>query len=318
VILTVVLVLVLDLSIRVVFVPRILPQFEAKPPFNVSPHPADLAAEMVSTVTADGVTLRGRLYRGSEAHARGLVLFCPELDGDHCSALYYCAALLEAGIDVISFDFRSQGDSDPVPDYEPFHWPTRGELRDVRAALQFIVDRPDLCDLPLGMMGISRGSLVALVAASENPRVLALCGEGTYTVDTLLEHFTKRWAGLYLPAWAQKLVPLWHYRVTLRMVRWTSEFRRGVQYLIAERRLSRLRSRPVLLITGSRDNYVQPAVVRRIASRIKSPLCRVWEVRDAKHNQARETAPEEYDREVVEFFSTLSPTRVEKDAALVS
>src|SRR5581483_4902468 len=73
-------VVVVDLAIRAFYVRLILPQFEAKPPFNVSPHPPDTAAESVSTITSDGVVLRGRLYRGSESRARGLILFCPELD----------------------------------------------------------------------------------------------------------------------------------------------------------------------------------------------------------------------------------------------
>jgi pimeloyl-ACP methyl ester carboxylesterase len=311
-------VLVFDLAVRVYYVRLILPQFEAKPPFNVCPHPADQAAEVVTTVTSDGVTLRGRLYRGRDAAARGLVLFCPELDGDHCSAIFYCAGLLEAGFDVLSFDFRGQGDSDSVPGYEPFHWPTTGELRDVNAALRYIAERPDLRELPLGMMGISRGSLVALIAAAENPHVRAVCGEGTYTLDTLLEHFVMRWGRLYLPPWAMAILPAWHFRITIRLVRWTSQFRRRVQYAIAESRLWRLRDRPVLLISGSRDNYVQPEVIRRIAARIDSPLCRVWEVPDAKHNQAREVVPEEYDRQVVDFFSAIAPARTEPATVLVS
>lgn len=311
-------VLVVDLAIRAFYVRLILPQFEAKPPFNVCPHPADLAAETVTAATEDGVTLRGRLYRGHDPSPRGLILFLPELDGDHCSAIFYCAGLLDAGFDVLSFDFRGQGDSDAVPGYEPFHWPTTGELRDANAALQYIANRPDLRDLPLGLMGISRGSLVALIAAAENPQVRAVCGEGTYTVDALLEHFVMRWARLYLPPWAMAIIPMWHFRITLRMVRWTSELCRRVQYAIAERQLWRLRGRPVLLIAGSRDNYVQPEVVRKIAARIDSPLCRVWEVPDAKHNQARETAPDEYDRQVVEFFAAIAPARTDSTPVLVS
>ena len=308
-------ILVVDLAIRAFYVRLILPQFETRPPFNVEPHPACPRAETVATQTDDGLTLRGRLYRSQELRPRGLILFCPELDGDHCSAPFYCAGLLEAGFDVLSFDFRSQGESDDARAYEPIQWPTTGELKDVEAAFSFISERDDLRDLPLGLMGISRGSLVALIAAAEHPQVRAMCGEGTYTVDTLMEHFTLRWARLYVPEWALAILPMWHYRVTLRLVRWTSEWRRGVRYAIAERRLAQLRDRPVLLIAGTRDNYVQPEVVRRIASQIDSPLCRVWEVADAKHNQARETAPEDYDRQVVEFFAALSPAAAEKEAA---
>jgi pimeloyl-ACP methyl ester carboxylesterase len=250
--------LMVDAAIRVFYVRLILPQFETRPPFNVIPFPADPDAERVATVTDDGVTLRGRLLHGSEPQPRGLILFCPEVDGNHCSAAFYCAGLLEAGFDVLSFDFRGQGDSDTVPGYKPIHWPTTAELRDVRAALQYIAERADLCGLPLGILGISRGSLIGLIAAAEHPQVRAVCGEGTYTVDSLFEHFGKRWAKIYLPAWAMPLLPMWHLRTTLKLARWTSEWRRGVRYATVERYLPQLKDRPVLLVAGARDNYVQP------------------------------------------------------------
>lgn len=310
-------ILFVDLAIRVFYVRLILPQFETRPPFNVEPHPACPRTETVATTTDDGLVLRGRLYRSQELRPRGLILFCPELDGNHCSAPFYCAGLLDAGFDVLSFDFRNQGDSDAQPGYHPIHWPTTGELRDADAALRFISSREDLRDLPLGLMGISRGSLVALIAAAENPQVRAVCGEGTYTIDSLLEHFTLRWARVYVPEWLVSILPLWHYRITLRMVRWVSEWRRGVRYAIAERRLPQLRDRPVLLIAGARDNYVQPEVIRGIAAKIGS-RCHVWEVPDAKHNQARETLPDEYDRQVVEFFAALAPVTAEPAPAWVS
>ena len=134
-----------------------------------------------------------------------------------------------------------------------------------------------------------------------------MCGEGTYTVDALLEHFVLRWAQLYLPPQVLRIIPMWHLRVTLRLVRWISQWRRGVQYVVVEPYLRRLGNRPVLLISGERDNYVQPSIVRGVARRIDSRLCRVWSVLRAKHNQAREVAREEYDQTIVEFFSTVCP-----------
>jgi len=303
-------VVIVDLAIRAFYVRLILPQFELKPPFNVTPHPTDPDTETVHATTEDGLTLRGGLYRSS-ANPRGLILFFPELDGTHASAQFYAAALIEAGFCVLSFDFRGQGDSDGQDGYEAKHWPTTAELKDVAAIFRYIDERADLRALPLGVFGISRGSLIGLMAAAQHPRVRAVCGEGTYTVDLLLEHFVLRWARLYIPTAVLACIPRWHIRLTLRMVRWISELRQGLRYAIAEPWLPRLRNRPVLLIAGERDNYVQPEVVRAIADRIHSPLCRVWEVPDAKHNQARDTVPEEFDRQLVEFFSVLSPVPAE-------
>lgn len=299
-------IVVIDLVARVFYVRLVLPRFENKPPFNAATHAVDPDTETVQTTTPDGVTLRGGLYRSPELQPRGLVLFCPELGGEHTSAGWYAEALLQAGFDVLSFDFRGQGDSDTSPGYWPIHWPTHHELNDLRAMLAFVDSREDLRELPLCLMGISRGSLAGLIAAAEEPRFRAVCGEGTYTISALMEHFTLKWAELYVSPWVLRLLPLWHFRLTLRLVRWVSEWRRHVRYALAERVLHKLRSRPVLLIAGERDNYVPAQVTQGIANRIGSS-CTVWTVPGAKHNQARDELRDEYDRRLVEFFCTACP-----------
>ena len=300
-------VLLLDLAFRAFYIRILMRQFQAQPPFNVAPHSVEPAAEQVSAVTADGLTLRGSLHHGSQSQPRGLVVFCPESSGSHWSAAWYCEGLLHSGFDVLSFDFRGQGDSDSLPGYTPNHWPTHYEVRDIDAVLAFVQSRPDLRQLPLMTMGVSRGSLVALMAAAQHPEVRAVCGEGVYTTDSLLEHFTLRWAQLYLPPLILRVIPMWHLRVTLRMVRWLSAWRRDLQYLVLEPWLPRLGNRPVLLISGERDNYVPPKIMRRIAKRIGSPRCRIFSVPKAKHNQARNVARDEFDQTVEEFFSQVVP-----------
>ena len=76
-----------------------------KPPFYAVQHPPDPLAERVSTVTADGVTLRGSVHRSPDGAPRGVIVFCPELDGNHWSAGWYAEALIESGFDVVAFDF---------------------------------------------------------------------------------------------------------------------------------------------------------------------------------------------------------------------
>jgi hypothetical protein len=81
---------------------------------------------------------------------------------------------------VVAFDFRSQGESDHQPGDAPWHWPTKLELEDVRAAIRFIEGRSGLCPLPLEITRISRGSTPALIAAAEFPQIKAVCCEGAY------------------------------------------------------------------------------------------------------------------------------------------
>ncbi|MBC8114510.1 MAG: alpha/beta fold hydrolase [Candidatus Saccharimonas sp.] len=297
--------LFLDLLLRVVYVRLILRIFEAAPPFSPPTLPPHPTAEMIEFPTRNGLVLRGSLYCQPERASRGLILFCPEMDCSHWSAMSYCSGLIDNGFDVMSFDFRGQGESDCQPDYIPNHWPTMFEVEDVRAALDFIQSRDDLRELPLGVMGISRGSAPALIGAAERPNVGAVFCEGAYSTDSLMLHFMMRWATLYIPGWAFNLVPKWHYQITSKLVRWTSSILRRRRYVVLEKWLPRLKDRPVLLVSGDRDNYVHSDVTRELKRRIKSSSTTIWHVPQAKHNQARATAGAEYDRRLTDFFGQL-------------
>jgi pimeloyl-ACP methyl ester carboxylesterase len=291
----------LDLIVHIIYVRLILRIFETKPPFSVASHPSDPTAELVSCVTSDGITLRGSIH-GTDGPVKAVVLFCPELEGSHWSAGTYARGLLDAGFKVVAFDFRGQGESDSQPGYEPLHWPTKLEVEDVRAAIRFIESRPDLKDLSLGIMGVSRGSAPALVAAAESINVKAVCCEGAYSTDALLYYFISRWATIYMPRSIARLLPNWHVRLTCIMVRWTSRLMRKRPYVVLEKWLPKLKGRSVLLVAGERDNYVHPDVGRELQRRIDSPSAQLWLVPMAKHNCARNVAPTEYDRRLRDFF----------------
>ena len=299
----------IDLVVRVIYVRMIVRIFEAKPPFSAPTLPPHPMAETIEFPSSNGVILRGSLYRQRDRASRGLILFCPEMDCSHWSAVWYCGGLIDSGFDVMSFDFRGQGESDPQPDYVPCHWPTMYEVEDVRAALDYIRSREDLRTLPLGVMGMSRGSAPALIGTAEYPEVRAVCCEGAYSTDSLLLFFMMRWANLYIPAWVSSLVPRWHYRITSKMVRWTSSIMRRRRYVVLERWLPKLKGRPVLLVAGERDNYVHSDVTKELTRRMRSSSAKIWHVPHAKHNQARSTAAAEYDRRLTDFFSQIqTPT----------
>lgn len=305
----------IEIVVQILAVRTILPQFEMKPPFYAVQHPPHPHAERLTISTAEGIALRGSVLRSADGESRGVVVFFPELDGNHWSASWYSESLYESGYDIVSFDFRGQGESDAMPGYAPMHWPTVHEVADASAVLAWVHEQPEWHDLPIGVFGISRGSLVGLLAAAEHPFVQAVCGEGTYTIDRLVEHFVYRWAQLYIPASIVALLPRWHVRSTVRLVRLISGWRRNVNYAVLEKRLTALRRMPVLLIAGERDNYVDPTVTDSIVDSISGPLCDLWLAPHAKHNQARVSHPAEYDRRLVEFFDSVAAPRPEPSEA---
>ncbi len=316
---TVGLVLILDILFQLLVLKFSLPIFEHRPPIGAELYPPLPDAENVTIVTPDGVALAGSLLFAHGDRPRGVILFCHELDSNRWSAAAYCEGLLAAGFHVLTFDFRNQGESQLSPGYQALHWPSVLEVEDACAAAAFIDTRADLAGLPVGIYGMSRGGGVALAAAARCDAIRCAVSDGAYCCNEMLLHFTNRWGRLYFPEWFLRRLPRWHVQVSLWLIRRTSEFRRGVRYANVERALSKMRHKPVLMISGERDTYAFPESTRNLHARLlKSNLGQdestVWIVPEAKHNMARQLNPVEYDRRLVKFFSTLSPGRCEADS----
>jgi pimeloyl-ACP methyl ester carboxylesterase len=289
-----------------------LPIFEHRPPISAEMYPADLNAEPLNFRTRDGLTLAGSWWRCSHGHPRGVVLFCHELGSNRWSALSYCEGLIATGFHVVTFDFRNHGDSQSRPGYVPTHWATRFEIDDIRAALAGIGRHPELGRLPLGVFGMSRGGTAALVAAAECERIRCVASDGALACVEMQAHYTDRWGALYFPERIIRIVPEWHKQFTWWLVRTVSEVRRGYRYAIVERAVARLQNKPVLLISGARDTYINPEITRRLYARTGQPeSADLWIVPEAKHNAARQTFPREYDARLADFFSVLDPATSE-------
>jgi uncharacterized protein len=299
-------IVIVDLVVRVVAVIAILPILERSPPFSVEPTSPAPAAERVTFQTPDGLTLHASLHLPVEGHPIGLVIFCPELGGDHWSATWYCRALPPAGFAVLAFDFRNQGQSDRLPGYTPIHWLTEYEVADALTAVEYVKRRPDLCELPIGLFGISRGGSAALVAAARSPEIQCVACEGVFSISTLSLHYALRWASLYFPSWAMRFCPVWHVRSSLFLARWVSQFRRHCRYVVLEEWLRRLAGRPILMIVDGRDTYVLPEISEALFQSFPQGSSQRWAARTAKHNMAREVDPDAFDRRLVEFFSQMA------------
>jgi len=294
-------ILLIDLIVRCVIVRVIVRVFEQLPSFGVTLGKPNPDARCLEFPTTHGLTLRGSLYLPKQVAPRGLVVFCPELEGNHWLAMEYGQGLVDAGFAVFAFDFRNQGDSDALPGYSPAHWPTYFELSDALAAIDFIRGQPEMESLPMGLLGVSRGGVVALAAAARRPCIQAVVCDSSFSTDIMMSFHAQRWASLYVPDWLLRVVPDWHVRVTCLMIRWYSQLKRRMRYLVIEKGVRRLKSRSILLISGSRDSYVPVAVAQQLQKCI-GDHCQLWVVAGAKHNRARMTEPEAYDQQICGVF----------------
>jgi pimeloyl-ACP methyl ester carboxylesterase len=291
-----------DLFVRSISVRVALGFFEKMPSFGLVPAEPNPAAECIEFPTSGGLTLRGSLFRQNKQPSQGVVIFCPELGGNHWMAMRYCEGLWQAGFDILAFDFRNQGDSDHLDGYEPLHWLTEHEVDDTLAAIDYTKQRDDLQGRPLFLFGVSRGGGAALAAAARCPEITRVACDSAFSTDSMMAFYARRWAPLIAPDWLLRLIPFWHIRTTLVLVRQVSRYLRGRNYTILERILPRLGKKSVYLIGGKRDTYVPTVIPEELARRI-GPACTMWIVPKAKHNGARGVQTEEYDRRLIGFFS---------------
>jgi pimeloyl-ACP methyl ester carboxylesterase len=248
---------------------------------------------------ADGQELAACLYsRDQPCH--GIIIFCPELNGNRLGAMHYCAALCEYGYSVLAFDFRNQGDSDFNPEYKPTPWVTNSETEDVSAVVDYIIGDDSLKHLPIGIFGVSRGGCAAILAAAQRPEIRSVTTDSAYSTRVLINCFMLKFCRYIVPEWLFKRLPHWHNKIVVEQALHRSSARRGRVYRHLEDEVQNL-TQPILLISGSRDSYVTPDTTHQLASLV-SAEDNTWIVNKAKHNRCRSNAPAEYDERLVRHF----------------
>lgn len=253
---------------------------------------------------SDGIRLRGVLLHPTTSERRGLIIFVPEFKSDRSSSARYCRALLAAGYEVFSFDFRGHGDSATEEGYSPLQWASDREVMDVQAAIRFAEDwlEEQGRSVEVGLFGISRGAGAALLAAADSPTVKAIVTDGAFSADCTLEHLMKRWACIFAKV---RIVYENHPPEFWRFLRWcvfrTLRRRLKCHYPSVRKAIVRMVPRPTLFIHGERDGFIPVEQSRLLYAQAAQPK-HLWIVRGAKHNQSVDVRPQEYARRTVEFF----------------
>jgi pimeloyl-ACP methyl ester carboxylesterase len=261
-----------------------------------------LSGQTVRFQTSDGITLVGTMSSAENSRPDApVVVFCHEFTANRHSATTYAQFLLDAGYRVFSFDFRSHGDSDHPPDYQPRQWVTEYEVCDLRAALRYVKARPDCRDTRIGLFGLSRGAATAIIAASGDDRVSAIVSDSAFSSREILMKYMKRWRTIFVPPsliWISNLpgvLPVYHY-LSMKL----AEHRLGVKFVRLARPLAKLRQ-PLFMLHGEKDNYVSEDHARHLHS-LAPEGTTLWIVPGADHNRAASVAAAEYAKRIGSFF----------------
>jgi uncharacterized protein len=308
----------LYLYVRRAYNETLLRIFSEKPLFIIPRGTPRDGAEDVRFRTFDGMWLRGCYLKTPVAQRKGVILFGLEFESNRWACQSYCEGVLQAGYDVFAFEPRNQGESDKIPGYQPLQWLTHYETQDMHAAVAYLKARPDADPSGIGFFGLSKGAGAGLAVAARNRYLRCVATDGAFGTRSTMVPYMRKWVSLYCnKLLVHGLLPGWFYnRVARAAIRQASKLR-NVRYFDLERAMSDVRQ-PLLMIHGASDSYIKVPMAQELFRRARGEK-ELWVVPNAKHNQALQTAGDEYLRRVVGFFDRhLSTAGAPMDTMLVA
>ena len=145
--------------------PRI---FQEKPLFVVPAGEARPTPKTSRSPTDDGLTLRGCYLKTPAPQRKGVILFGLEFGSNRWACRPYCEKLVAAGTTSSRSSRATRATATRIPNYEPLQWVTDRDVADMRAAMKYLLHRPDADTKGIGLFGISKGGSTGfLVAANE-------------------------------------------------------------------------------------------------------------------------------------------------------
>jgi fermentation-respiration switch protein FrsA (DUF1100 family) len=178
------------------------------------------------------------------------------------------------------------------------------EREDVAAALTYLRTRPDVNPDQLGVLGLSLGGALAILAACDTPGVRAVVAESAFrSVRSAVRQNFRRFTRLPSVPCAELTLRLTERRHRVRADR-----------VAPEREVARLRGCALLLIHAVDDAIISVADARAIYRRAPEPK-ELWLVPSAPHAMAFNTLRQTYATRVVAFFDRwLLPERSTSNA----
>ena len=243
----------------------------------------DSRALEVRIPVGEGDHLDGWFLKGSKPAA---VLLFAGYARDHRRMWRYAGFIRRMGVSVLTIDFRSARALSRKPTTLGF-W----ELRDARAALDWLREQPGLGSVRVALFGESLGASTALALAAQRPDVAAVVADCP-VADSYAAIEDAFACQLHLPP--QPLA--WMARNVARLV--TGHDPGELDVTGALRALS---GRPILLIQTRLGDRFSPKQVDRLTASL-GVRGEQWTVDDVKHTEVWLHHRDEYERRVSRFL----------------
>jgi pimeloyl-ACP methyl ester carboxylesterase len=252
-------------------------------PAPIDPRSWNADAQPWASRTSDGITLRGWYLPTSDQ--RHLIVLVHGMWSSWIEMASLGRDLHAHGFDVLLFDLRGHGESDPSRLYLG-----RRERADIRAVMSWAQSQGFTYDR-IGWLGYSMGGSTVLMEAARNPRIQVAVLDSPYgDLPKLLNKQLSKHSGL----------PSWFNPGILLAARWIYGVR--TDDLVPTRFARAWGGRPLLVIHGEDDTIVPLNQARELA-RAAGSSCLTRTMPGVDHVKAYETDPAGYVQVVGTFFS---------------
>jgi dipeptidyl aminopeptidase/acylaminoacyl peptidase len=251
--------------------------------FHPHPHrlalPASPELATLHDVTFDavGAHLHGWLLAPGNGAA---IVLLHGAAADRATMLPEAAILARHGFAVLLYDGPGHGESTGRVTWD------EEERAALRAALDRLAQEPGVDRRRLGVLGFSMGSIIAAQVAAGDDRVRGVALTGAIPdFKELLHHDFGRHGPL----------SEWSAQEAARWAGMDLEKQRPVDLIAA------IAPRPVLLVTGSEDTTVPPALTRELFDAAREPKT-FFVVPGGRHGRYAQAGGESYEARLVAFF----------------
>lgn len=246
-----------------------------------------VAFEEVSFRSFDGTRLNGWWFEAGRDCPTVIALH--GVSKNRTDMIRFAVTLGAAGMNVLLFDGRGHGKSDPRFVTYGFY-----EKRDVEAAIDFAVLAKGVSDARIGLAGISMGAAITLQVGAANRRIRAIWTDSPFaSLSRVSMDRLRGWTRLP----EQTLRPvMW---VAMRVAERRGRFEvRAVDPLALASRIAC----PVYLVHGDADAVIGVEHSRNIFDALPSSEKHLWVIPGVAHGRGFRRATEEYASRLVGFF----------------
>ena len=240
------------------------------------------AYEDVSFETSDGLTLKGWYVPSKNGAA---VISFPGRKGPQKPA----RMLARHGYGVLVFDRRGEGESDGEPNI--FGW---GGDRDIKAAIRFLQQRPDVDPHRIGGIGLSVGGELMLETAAETKDLKAVVSEGAGA-----RAYSDEVDKMEIDGTGGPETLLGAASMAVKTGALTVFTNQAPPANLGDL-VGRIAPRPVMFIAAPNSKNGEKLNQRYYAA-AQEPKT-LWEIPESKHTGGLDARPAEYERRVVGFF----------------